>query len=65
MEGKLWAAADAVRNNIDTTEYKHVVLGVIFLKYVSDTFEAKYAGNLGDISIDGQKTTTPSCGLPT
>ena len=39
FEAKLWAAADALRNNMDAAEYKHVVLGLIFLKYISDTFE--------------------------
>ena len=43
FEGKLWAAADALRNNMDAAEYKHVVLGLIFLKYISDAFEAKHA----------------------
>jgi type I restriction enzyme M protein len=43
FEAKLWAAADALRNNMDAAEYKHVVLGLIFLKYISDTFEAKHA----------------------
>ena len=42
MEAKLWAAADALRNNMDAAEYKHVVLGLIFLKYISDAFEAKH-----------------------
>ena len=39
FEAKLWAAADALRNNMDAAEYKHVVLGLIFLKYISDAFE--------------------------
>jgi type I restriction enzyme M protein len=43
FEAKLWAAADALRNNMDAAEYKHVVLGLIFLKYVSEAFEAKHA----------------------
>ncbi|HVT14971.1 MAG TPA: class I SAM-dependent DNA methyltransferase [Thermoanaerobaculia bacterium] len=43
FETKLWAAADALRNNMDAAEYKHVVLGLIFLKYISDAFEAKHA----------------------
>ena len=43
FEAKLWAAADAMRNNMDAAEYKHVVLGLIFLKYISDAFEAKHA----------------------
>jgi len=43
FEQQLWAAADALRNNMDAAEYKHVVLGLIFLKYISDAFEAKHA----------------------
>jgi len=43
FEAKLWAAADALRNNMDAAEYKHVVLGLIFLKYISDAFEARHA----------------------
>jgi type I restriction enzyme M protein len=43
FEAKLWQAADALRNNMDAAEYKHVVLGLIFLKYISDAFEAKHA----------------------
>jgi len=36
FEAKLWLAADKLRNNMDAAEYKHVVLGLIFLKYISD-----------------------------
>src|SRR5438046_7721148 len=43
LEAKLWAAADALRNNMDAAEYKHIVLGLVFLKYISDAFEAKHA----------------------
>lgn len=43
FEAKLWQAADALRNNMDAAEYKHVVLGLIFLKYLSDAFETKHA----------------------
>ena len=39
FEQKLWAAADKLRSNMDAAEYKHVVLGLIFLKYISDSFE--------------------------
>ncbi len=42
LEKKLWAAADKLRKNMDAGEYKHVVLGLIFLKYISDAFEEKY-----------------------
>lgn len=42
FEEKLWLAADKMRSNMDAAEYKHVVLGLIFLKYVSDSFEERY-----------------------
>jgi type I restriction enzyme M protein len=42
LEKKLWNAADALRSNMDAAEYKHVVLGLIFLKYISDAFEEQY-----------------------
>ncbi len=42
-ESELWAAANALRGNVDAAEYKHVVLGLIFLKYISDAFEEHYA----------------------
>ncbi len=41
FEEKLWAAADRLRNNMDPALYKHVVLGLIFLKYISDAFEER------------------------
>lgn len=42
LEKTLWATADKMRNNMDAAEYKHVVLGLIFLKYISDSFEELY-----------------------
>src|SRR5436190_22283621 len=39
LEPTLWAAADKLRGNMDAAEYKHVALGLIFLKYISDAFE--------------------------
>ena len=42
FEEKLWKAADKLRNNMDAAEYKHVVLGLIFLKYISDKFNTVY-----------------------
>ena len=39
IEKQLWKAADKLRKNIDAAEYKHIVLGLIFLKYISDAFE--------------------------
>jgi type I restriction enzyme M protein len=43
FEAKLWLAADKLRSNMDAAEYKHVVLGLIFLKYISDSFEEHHA----------------------
>lgn len=42
FEEKLWKAADKLRNNMDAAEYKHVVLGLVFLKYISDAFEERH-----------------------
>ena len=42
-EAELWAMADALRGTMDAAEYKHVVLGLIFLKYISDAFEERHA----------------------
>ncbi|RRR67673.1 MAG: SAM-dependent DNA methyltransferase, partial [Candidatus Viridilinea halotolerans] len=42
FEATLWAAADKMRNNMDAGEYKHVVLGLVFLKYISDAFEERH-----------------------
>ncbi|MCA9989639.1 MAG: type I restriction-modification system subunit M N-terminal domain-containing protein, partial [Anaerolineales bacterium] len=43
LEKQLWKAADKLRKNIDAAEYKHVVLGLIFLRYISSAFEALHA----------------------
>jgi len=43
FEAELWRTADALRSNMDAAEYKHVVLGLIFLKYISDAFEEQQA----------------------
>jgi type I restriction enzyme M protein len=51
IENKLWQSADKLRKNMDAAEYKHVVLGLIFLKYISDAFDvlhAKLAAGKGD-----------------
>jgi type I restriction enzyme M protein len=42
FEQEIWRAADILRGNMDASEYKHVVLGLIFLKYISDAFEQRY-----------------------
>jgi len=43
IEKQLWKAADKLRKNIDAAEYKHIVLGLIFLKYISDAFEELFS----------------------
>jgi type I restriction enzyme M protein len=52
FEQKLWSAADRLRGSMDPGEYKHVVLGLIFLKYISDAFEQKYAELQGEKNAD-------------
>lgn len=52
FEDKLWATADKLRGNMDASEYKHVVLGLVFLKYISDAFMEKY-------ELIGQETSNP------
>jgi type I restriction enzyme M protein len=42
LEKKLWKTADKLRKNMDAAEYKHVVMGLIFLKYISDAYEELY-----------------------
>ncbi len=42
FEATLWSAADKLRGSMDASEYKHVVLGLIFLKYISDAFQEKH-----------------------
>jgi type I restriction enzyme M protein len=43
VEQVLWASADKLRKNMDAAEYKHIVLGLIFLKYISDNFYELYS----------------------
>ncbi|PIS31481.1 N-6 DNA methylase [Candidatus Saganbacteria bacterium CG08_land_8_20_14_0_20_45_16] len=54
FEEKLWQAADKMRNNMDPAEYKHVVLGIIFLKYISDSFEELHHKLLEDKHADAE-----------
>ena len=42
FEQQIWKAADILRGNVDASEYKHVILGLIFLKYISDRFDERY-----------------------
>lgn len=49
-ESELWEAADILRGSMDASEYKHVVLGLIFLKYISDAFEELHAQLQNEVS---------------
>ena len=49
----LWKSADALRGQIDAAEYKHVVLGLLFLKYISDSFEARRVELRAELEADG------------
>ena len=50
-ESELWKMADTLRGNMDAAEYKHVVLGLIFLKYISDAFEEMHARLEGELEL--------------
>ena len=52
FEATLWSAADQLRGAMDASEYKHPVLGLIFLKYISDAFEELHAQLAGDPESD-------------
>ncbi len=54
FEAQLWAAADKLRGNMEPSDYKHVALGLIFLKYISDAFEAKRAALLKEELADAE-----------
>ena len=54
FEAQLWAAADKLRGNMEPSDYKHVALGLIFLKYISDAFEAKRAELLVEELADAE-----------
>lgn len=53
LEQRLWETADALRGNQEPSEYKHVVLGLVFLKYISDRFEARRNEIDGELAADG------------
>ena len=55
LEQKLWDAADALRGNQEPSEYKHVVLGLVFLKYISDRFEGRRKEIEAELIADGLK----------
>jgi type I restriction enzyme M protein len=53
FEGVLWRAADKLRGSMDASEYKHVVLGLIFLKYVEDAFEERRGVLRNELAAEG------------
>jgi type I restriction enzyme M protein len=53
FEDVLWKAADKLRGSMDASEYKHVVLGLIFLKYVEDAFEERRAALRDELAAEG------------
>lgn len=52
LESKLWSTADKLRGHMDAAEYKHVVLGLIFLKYISDAFQELFEALSADEYAD-------------
>src|SRR5579872_3604647 len=54
FEQKLWRAADKLRGSMDAADYKHVVLGLIFLKYISDAFQEHYEKLKSDTEADAE-----------
>lgn len=81
LEQTLWDAADKMRGNLESSEYKHVALGLVFLEYVSDAFEQRHQfleAATADPDSDGLRSTSgngpgadgygrlhQSCGSPT
>src|SRR5207244_5916284 len=64
LEEKLWAAADKLRGHMEAAEYKHIVLGLIFLKYISDA-SGKYSGTLQrELGFDTEDQATPIFCVP-
>lgn len=60
FEKQIWDAACVLRGNMDASEYKSVVLGLIFLKYISDRFEAKYNALVEEATASRRtRTNTP------
>lgn len=64
FEETLWKAADKLRGSMDASEYKHLVLGLIFLKYISDKFETKYDELVAE-GEGGGEFYTPTCVVKT
>ena len=66
LERTLWATADKMRSNMDAAEYKHVVLGLIFLKYISDAFNDMHGQLIeGKGEFEGANPEDPMNTVPT
>ncbi len=59
-EAQLWQMADALRGSMDAAEYKHVVLGLIFLKYISDAFEEQHTRLVAETAMGADPKTRTS-----
>lgn len=60
FEETLWLAADKLRGHVDAAEYKHIVLGLIFLKYISDAFQERYTELVQGVLLeDGSRRYDP------
>src|SRR5271166_197037 len=62
FEEKLWAAADKMRVHMDAGEYKHVALGLIFLKYISNAFQERYDAIKKEPHAGTRRTATSTSG---
>jgi hypothetical protein len=62
FEATLWSTADQLRGSMDASEYKHPVLGLIFLKYISDAFEEKHAQLAQDPDSESRGPGRIHCG---
>ena len=62
-EAELWRMADALRGSMDAAEYKHVVLGLIFLKYISDAFEKQHAKLVAEKAEGAEHMKDPTAEL--
>ena len=60
LDDKLWKAADKLRSSLDAANYKHIVLGLIFLKYVADAFDERQS-ELKDLFAQRMITTSITC----
>jgi type I restriction enzyme M protein len=63
-ESQLWQMADTLRGSMDAAEYKHVCLGLLFLKYISDAFEERHAALVAEKAKGADPARTPTNTAP-